>query len=204
MKGRCLNPVSYTHLDVYKRQERILNAGRYAATAKNTQGCRFLFLQKDLEVFKDLVWEEMPGLSLIHIYPNMAIENEGGILNITSGTITANWNAIRNLRNGSTIISGGKISNIASGNQDSAIYTGTGTVEISGNAEISGKNTAVRSYGGEVSVNGAAYLSGNFGIMLFNNPAENNSEAAHARLIMTGGTIEAANGFALSLSLIHI
>lgn len=132
------------------------------------------------------------------VFPNMAIENEGGILNITSGTITANWNAIRNLRNGSTIISGGKISNIASGNQDSAIYTGTGTVEISGNAEISGKNTAVRSYGGEVSVNGAAYLSGNFGIMLFNYPAENNSEAAHARLIMTGGTIEAANGFALS------
>ncbi|MFR3529267.1 MAG: nitroreductase family protein [Lachnospiraceae bacterium] len=44
------------------KMERILNAGRYAATAKNTQGCRFLFLQKDLEAFKDLVWEEMPGI----------------------------------------------------------------------------------------------------------------------------------------------
>ena len=52
----------FTEQSEREKMERILNAGRYAATAKNTQGCRFLFFQKDLEAFKDLVWEEMPGI----------------------------------------------------------------------------------------------------------------------------------------------
>lgn len=42
--------------------ERILNAGRYSATAKNLQGCTFVFVQERLEEFKALVWKEMPGV----------------------------------------------------------------------------------------------------------------------------------------------
>lgn len=37
----------------------ILNAGRYTATAKNTQGCRFVFVQEQLETFKAMVWQQI-------------------------------------------------------------------------------------------------------------------------------------------------
>lgn len=34
----------------------ILEAGRYTATAKNTQACRFVIVQKELEQFKEVFW----------------------------------------------------------------------------------------------------------------------------------------------------
>lgn len=37
----------------------IIQAGRYTATAKNGQDCRFVFIQKDLEDFKNLVWNSI-------------------------------------------------------------------------------------------------------------------------------------------------
>lgn len=37
----------------------LLNAGRFTATAKNNQSCYFVFVQKEREVFKDLVWSEI-------------------------------------------------------------------------------------------------------------------------------------------------
>ena len=42
--------------------ERILNAGRYTATARNSQDCRFILVQNRLEEFRTLVWQEMPGI----------------------------------------------------------------------------------------------------------------------------------------------
>lgn len=42
--------------------KRILDAGRYTATAKNLQECRFILLQEELKEFKDLVWKEMPNI----------------------------------------------------------------------------------------------------------------------------------------------
>lgn len=42
--------------------KRILDAGRYTATAKNLQECRFVVLQDQLEEFKELVWKEMPNI----------------------------------------------------------------------------------------------------------------------------------------------
>lgn len=41
---------------------RILEAGRYTATAKNMQDCTFVMVQEKLDVFKTLVWKEMPGI----------------------------------------------------------------------------------------------------------------------------------------------
>lgn len=35
----------------------LLQAGRYTATAKNTQGCRFIFVQKELDTFKSMIWD---------------------------------------------------------------------------------------------------------------------------------------------------
>ncbi|MDD4390845.1 MAG: nitroreductase family protein [Eubacteriales bacterium] len=35
----------------------ILEAGRYTATAKNTQGCRFVIVQKELQQFKEVFWD---------------------------------------------------------------------------------------------------------------------------------------------------
>lgn len=40
----------------------ILNAGRYTATAKNMQDCRFTLVQEKLEELKELVWQELPGI----------------------------------------------------------------------------------------------------------------------------------------------
>ncbi len=40
-----------------EKLERLAQAGRYTATAKNTQGCRFVFVQDELESFKAMIWE---------------------------------------------------------------------------------------------------------------------------------------------------
>ena len=40
--------------------EQILKAGRYTATARNSQDCRFILVQERLEEFRNLVWQEMP------------------------------------------------------------------------------------------------------------------------------------------------
>ena len=45
-----------------EKAERILQAGRYTATAKNRQACTYVFIQEQLEEFKDLVWKEMPSI----------------------------------------------------------------------------------------------------------------------------------------------
>lgn len=71
-----IHPVNFLHTVKFRRSirdfkpepiereklERILNAGRYSATAKNTQGCRFILLKDRLEEFKELVWQEMPKI----------------------------------------------------------------------------------------------------------------------------------------------
>lgn len=40
----------------------ILQAGRYTATAKNTQGCRFVVVQSQLDQLKAMVWDGLDGL----------------------------------------------------------------------------------------------------------------------------------------------
>lgn len=135
------------------------------------------------------------------LYPNHAIESEGGVLNIESGNIVANWNGIRALRGCVVNISGGSISNIdtAANNEDSALLLSKDvSTTISGNARLTGYNTAVRSNGGDITISEDAYLTGKFGIMLFNSTGDNSEDAVHSSLTMTGGTIEATYGFALS------
>lgn len=46
-----------------EKLEKILQAGRYTPTAKNTQSCRFIVLKDELEEFKTLLWEEIPELA---------------------------------------------------------------------------------------------------------------------------------------------
>lgn len=43
--------------------ERILQAGRYTPTAKNRQSVRFIVLRKELEEFRKMLWNEIPGLT---------------------------------------------------------------------------------------------------------------------------------------------
>mgnify|MGYP001625634407 CR=1 FL=1 len=45
-----------------EKLERILDAGRYTATAKNAQACTFVVVQERLEEFKALFWEEFPSI----------------------------------------------------------------------------------------------------------------------------------------------
>lgn len=39
---------------------RVLEAGRYTATARNMQDCTFIFVQNTLEEFRELLWGQMP------------------------------------------------------------------------------------------------------------------------------------------------
>lgn len=43
--------------------ERMLQAGRYTPTAKNTQECRFIVLEKELDAFKTVLWNTIPDLA---------------------------------------------------------------------------------------------------------------------------------------------
>lgn len=40
----------------------VLEAGRYTATAKNAQGCRFIVVQDELDELKRLVWDGIEGM----------------------------------------------------------------------------------------------------------------------------------------------
>lgn len=42
--------------------EMLIQAGRYTATAKNNQGCRFIFVQDGLETLKEQVWNFIDAL----------------------------------------------------------------------------------------------------------------------------------------------
>lgn len=46
-----------------EKMERILQTGRYTPTAKNSQECRFIVLQNELEDFKQQLWETVPDLT---------------------------------------------------------------------------------------------------------------------------------------------
>lgn len=49
----------FKHKTVEKEKiERMIDAGRYTATAKNTQGNRFVVVEKQLESFKQMVWRD--------------------------------------------------------------------------------------------------------------------------------------------------
>lgn len=41
----------------------ILQAGRYTATAKNNQDCHFIFVQKELEILKKMVWNHIDSFT---------------------------------------------------------------------------------------------------------------------------------------------
>lgn len=133
--------------------------------------------------------------------PYICIENKkGSQLNVLSGNIIASKNGIRNI-GGTLNILGGTIENTSTGadGEDSAVYAAQGsTTVVAGNAKLSGFNTALRAYGADVTISENAYLTGKFGVMLFNSPAENIESAGHSHFTMTGGTIEASYGFALS------
>ena len=42
-----------------EKLELLMEAGRYTATAKNTQGCRFVLVQDELDTFKDMIWNQI-------------------------------------------------------------------------------------------------------------------------------------------------
>ena len=131
--------------------------------------------------------------------PYIGIENKGQ-LRVLSGNIIASSQGIRNI-GGTLNISGGTIKNTktATSGEDCAVYASeNSTTILSGNAYLNGVNTALRSYGANVTVSENAYLEGQFGVLLFNSPTENTEDADHSVFTMTGGTVNARSGFALS------
>lgn len=125
------------------------------------------------------------------------IENRDGHLEIISGNIIGNMWGIR-LIGGTAEISGGEVRAVTDSSQTCALLVSKAQAQVSGNAKIISADTAAEVYGGSLTVSEDAALSGKFGVVLFNNTQENTSDAEHAELTMTGGTIEATYGFALS------
>lgn len=124
-----------------------------------------------------------------------AIETRNGQLTINSGTIMGNMYTIK-ATDSMIDISGGELSNKSeSGN---VIYSYKSQTDITGNAKITGANIAVKIMGGDLTISENAYITGKFGVTLFNDIEDNAQDASHAHFNMTGGTIEATYGFALS------
>lgn len=42
-----------------EKLDNIVQAGRYTATAKNTQGCRFVLVQEELDTFKEFIYQQI-------------------------------------------------------------------------------------------------------------------------------------------------
>lgn len=133
------------------------------------------------------------------VYSAILIESDRAVVNITSGTIIGKYRGVE-VQKGTANISGGTVQYTTDMDTSSAVYISgqSSSAEISGNAQIVGKNAAVRVYGGELNVKDSATLEGNFGVMLFNKNSQNSDEVPHASFTMSGGTITATSGFALS------
>lgn len=129
----------------------------------------------------------------------ISVEDTTASVNIISGTIIGKYCGVK-VNEGTANISGGTVQYTTDMDTSSAVYISgqSSSAEISGNAQIVGKNAAVRVYGGELNVKDSATLEGNFGVMLFNKNSQNSDKVPHASFTMSGGTITATSGFALS------
>ena len=127
------------------------------------------------------------------------VEGTTASVNIISGTIIGKYCGVK-VNEGTANISGGTVQYTTDMDTSSAVYISgqSSSAEISGNAQIVGKNAAVRVYGGQLNVKDSATLEGNFGVMLFNVNSQNSASVSHSSFTMTGGTITATSGFALS------
>ena len=128
-----------------------------------------------------------------------AIENKsGGELTVVSGTIIGRFEGIHSI-GGTVAIKGGTVSAIAEdAARNMAVHAYGGEVSVSGDTKITGVNTAITVAGSKLSILGNASLSGKFGVILLNETEDNSEGAQPASLTMTGGTIQANGGFALS------
>ena len=133
----------------------------------------------------------------------VSVEHTGkyrGTLNVKSGTIIGNYCGIR-VDQGSATITGGQISNTKVGGENlysGAVYVGpNNTAQISGNAQLTGKDNAAVVVGGELTVSENAALSGPTGVVLLNDAA-NESANYHATFTMNGGSVTATSRFALA------
>lgn len=133
------------------------------------------------------------------LYYAVSVEHTG-TLNVKSGTIIGNYCGIR-VYKGSATITGGQISNTKVGGENlysGAVYVGpNNTAQISGNAQLTGKDNAAVVVGGELTVSENAALSGPTGVVLLNDAA-NESAQYHATFTMNGGSVTATSGFALA------
>ena len=133
------------------------------------------------------------------LYYAVSVEHTG-TLNVKSGTIIGNYCGIR-VNKGSATITGGQISNTKVGGENlysGAVYVGpNNTAQISGNAQLTGKDKAAVVVGGELTVSENVTLSGPSGVILLNS-GDNEESANHATFTMNGGSVTATSGFALA------
>ena len=133
------------------------------------------------------------------LYYAVSVEHTGN-LNVKSGTIIGNYCGIR-VYKGSATITGGQISNTKVGGENlysGAVYVGpNNTAQISGNAQLTGKDNAAVVVGGELTVSENAALSGPSGVILLNSGG-NEEPANHATFTMNGGSVTATSRFALA------
>ena len=129
------------------------------------------------------------------------LADQGGTVQVRSGSIVGNACGIY-IQKGTATLSGGQISNTKAGTgaiESGALVVGPNNMAtLSGDVQLTGFDYAAVAVGGTLMLSEQAALSGPFGLVLLNSPQENCTSATHSSLTMTGGTVTATSGFALS------
>ena len=129
------------------------------------------------------------------------LADQGGTVQVRSGSIVGNACGIY-IQKGTATLSGGQISNTKAGTgaiESGALVVGPNNMAtLSGDVQLTGFDYAAVAVGGTLMLSEQAALSGPFGLVLLNSPQENSTSATHSSLTMTGGTVTATSGFALS------
>lgn len=135
--------------------------------------------------------------------PCLYLQSDNITLNIESGTYQSNAAIIQSYGANTINITGGTLAggrSTATIDKPRTIYSyGANTITIGGDAVITNaRDACVALYGGDLTIRDSASLTGSGGVYLFNRYDNNATDNVHASLTMTGGSIVANDGFALT------
>lgn len=129
-----------------------------------------------------------------------AVDNKSGAtLIVDSGIIKGGTREAIHNSDGTVNISGGQIIAEKGNQYNVAISTYKGKVTVSGDAAIQAAYTGIKASGSNVTISENASVTGQFGVILLNENADNESGKLTSSLTMNGGSIVSKGaGFALS------
>ena len=170
-------------------------------------------LTLDLAAYTITPAEDFPGSILINNYGELTITggegtiamtkdptNGGVAVNVNGGTLSVRSGNIASTRYGIQVVGGGT-ANLSGGTisgAQKAVMVSGGNLHLSGSVHLTSEDVAAQVQGGSVTMAEDALLEALYGILLFNKDGANEEGVQHASLEMTGGTVRAQEGFAIS------